>query len=1302
MENIPQLVPPVEAPNTELDQETITDLQEQLLTLHKNLNNLREREAKYGGNAPLELVNQIGDHLTAIDLINDTLAGRLSPDELAEELDRLNLAAGTGINVGDIEGSYVAIGTGAKLIVNQALSAVEEARKQRDQEQALLAEAVVTLATRLQQVVAQKPATSLFSNPYKSLLDYRLEDAALFYGRSQAIEHMLECMQRHPLTILHAESGAGKTSLLQAGLASRLLSMGDLPLHIRPWNVNPALAVKRAILPNLEQVPGLAQASLHSFLYKVAQVLGNNSYLYLFLDQFEEFFTQLDEANRQDFIGQLAECLEDESLRVRWVLAMRKEYFGTLATFRPQVKNPFANDYLLRALNYAEATEVIVEPAKQRGVTYEPALIQKLLADLGANPDGSPGEVAPPHIQLVCSALFEQLHEQRASQPDLPPVITLQMYDEEGGARGILRSHLNRVLKRNLSDKERELARQLLMALVSSDRRRIRRKRDDLAAILALYLTSAQSLDGVLDQLVEGRLVRVEEDEESQAAAYELAHDYLLTEIQVDPEVQAQKAAQELLDREVESFRRYKTLLSREKYDIIHSQESFLMLNDEAKALLRQSRAAKYRWLRRVAIITAIVIAILSFSTWRAIVRRIEAEEARRIADGRRLAADAVNVLPVDSELSLLLALQANQEAGDNLEIRDTLRQVLPNIRPWQGLASGNVILSGDWSADGRYIALGLENGAIQIWDAQTRTLLTTLQGHTNPVEDVRFNSQGTYLISASRGDQPDESLRLWDVAQGKEVGVFKGAASTGVYRAVWSPDGTQVLSHETDKKIKLWDVDTRRLLKTPEAKYNELWDIEWRPDGKQFATVGEAGEVLIWDAAKMAIETRLSGHQGDVISLGWNADGTRLATGGADGTVRIWDDAAGHIVDVLVGHTSWVRSVTWHPNGRWLASSSDDTKVIIWDIETGRPLTKLTGHTDWVWVTAWNPTNPGQLLSASRDGTARIWDTVDSPAMVALTGHVGEVKDAAWNPAGTTLASVGDDKLLHLWQFDSSSSAAQPLVQTLPGHTDTIQSVTWSPDGTKLATTSADKTVRLWSAVTLQALKVLTGHTELVYQTAWSPDGKILASGGRDRDIRLWDSETGQLKATLKGHSRSVLSLAFSADGSRLASSSSDKTIILWDVAAAEKAQTLEGHEDFVWSVAFSPDQRFLASASQDTSVRVWELASGKTIAILDHEKPVNRVAWNSDGSQLATASDDGAARIWDVKSGQVIATLTGHQGGVWSVAWRPGDGRLATASTDGVVRIFHTNFQEVLDLAKANVHRELTANERVKFLGE
>ena len=70
------------------------ELKTKLTMLNKNLNTLQEREAKYGGNAPLELINQIDDHYTAIDLVEGALAGELTEEELEEELAPLNLALG--------------------------------------------------------------------------------------------------------------------------------------------------------------------------------------------------------------------------------------------------------------------------------------------------------------------------------------------------------------------------------------------------------------------------------------------------------------------------------------------------------------------------------------------------------------------------------------------------------------------------------------------------------------------------------------------------------------------------------------------------------------------------------------------------------------------------------------------------------------------------------------------------------------------------------------------------------------------------------------------------------------------------------------------------------------------------------------------------------------------------------------------------------------------------------------------------------------------------------------------------------
>jgi hypothetical protein len=123
--------------------------------------------------------------------------------------------------------------------------------------------------------------------------------------------------------------------------------------------------------------------------------------------------------------------------------------------------------------------------------------------------------------------------------------------------------------------------------LVSSDGRRIRCAHDDLAHALG---AESRLLDDVLHALIANRLLTVDRDEQSDALRYELAHDYLLGEIQIDPEVLAQKAAQELLDQETAAYRRFGTLLDADKFRIVDSQRTGLRLSGDAADLLHRSQ----------------------------------------------------------------------------------------------------------------------------------------------------------------------------------------------------------------------------------------------------------------------------------------------------------------------------------------------------------------------------------------------------------------------------------------------------------------------------------------------------------------------------------------------------------------------------------------------------------------------------------------------------------------------------------------------------------------------------------------
>ncbi|MBL8057984.1 MAG: hypothetical protein JNK29_14865, partial [Anaerolineales bacterium] len=510
-----------------------------------------------------------------------------------------SLSASGDITVGgDIVGRDKIINN-IQNIVQRALTAAETAQTEREVERRALAEGVSAFARSLQARAGQDTVTR--GNPYKGLLTYRLSDAALFFGRQAAVNEVLGRLSRGPLTILHSESGAGKSSLIQAGLMPQLIGRGHLPIYLRPYKVEPYLAIKRAFLPDLGVAPLLATGPLRDFLRQVGEVLGADSRLYIFLDQAEELFTQQPEPARAEFVRELAECLDDESLNVRWILALRTEFFGTLANFRPQIRDPFANDYRLNRLTLDEAREVVTEPAKRRGVVYEAGLVDQLFTDLGT------AEVSPPEIQIVCSALYEDLPD---TQTVAIRTITQQLYAAQGGAAGILRDHLDRVLSRDVPKEQQPAARRLLEALISSENRRIIRPRSALLQELSGLGVTAAGFDTLVSQLSDSRLVRGHEpNQDNPEPGYELAHDYLVAKIAVDPAVQARKAAQELLERETETFVRFnrRTLLDEDKLAILEPRVPELSLSPENKALLEKSRAALRR--RRGFAVGGVVVA---------------------------------------------------------------------------------------------------------------------------------------------------------------------------------------------------------------------------------------------------------------------------------------------------------------------------------------------------------------------------------------------------------------------------------------------------------------------------------------------------------------------------------------------------------------------------------------------------------------------------------------------------------------------------------------------------------------------
>ncbi|XP_030376234.1 bromodomain and WD repeat-containing protein 3 isoform X2 [Scaptodrosophila lebanonensis] len=405
--------------------------------------------------------------------------------------------------------------------------------------------------------------------------------------------------------------------------------------------------------------------------------------------------------------------------------------------------------------------------------------------------------------------------------------------------------------------------------------------------------------------------------------------------------------------------------------------------------------------------------------------------------------------------------------------------------------------------------------------------------------------------------------------------------------------------------------------------------------------------------------------------------------------------------------------------------------------------LRRTVGHLSSVYCVLFDRTGR-YIITGADDLLIKIWSATDGRLLATLRGASAEITDIAINLDNTMLAAGSVDRILRVWDMQTTSPIA-----VLAAHTGMVTSVNFCPsprsDLKYLVTTSTDGSIAFWQYSTPRGQKITFAPKPTQYHeklrpgqaqmmcTTFSPGGMFLAAGSADHHVRVYMMGEDGPKRILEteAYTDAVDSVQWSHRGLRFISGSKDGTAHIWTfesqqwksvkLCMTERLRSCpepeEGKKLKVTMVAWDASDRYVITAVNDFTIKIWESKTAKLHRVLRGHKDELYVLESNpkDEHVLLSAGHDGQVFLWDIEQGISVARFfndidgQGH-GSVFDAKWSPDGTMIAATDSHGHILIFglgigvekykilpnelffHTDFRPLLRDAQHHVVDEQT----------
>ncbi|MFI4986644.1 MAG: hypothetical protein ACHQF3_04325 [Alphaproteobacteria bacterium] len=334
-------------------------------------------------------------------------------------------------------------------------------------------------------------------HPFPGLRPFETDEEYLFFGREGQSEEILRRLRRNRFLAVVGTSGSGKSSLIRAGLLTYLYG-GFLAKAGSHWRVamirpgsdpignlahaltdgagrgaadaNAEDAARNAVLLEVtlrRSGLGLIEAT------RLARLAAHENVLVI-VDQFEELFRYADaagaprrEGDADAFVKLLLEASRQSELPIYVVLTMRSDFIGDCARFRDLPEAVTAGLFLIPRMTRDQRRAAIEEPVRVAGAEISRRLVNRLLNDVGDNPDQLP---------ILQHALMRSWDYWSARGGAARP-LDLEDYTAIGGMAEALSLHADEAFAGLPDEQHRQIARRVFQCLTEkgADNRETRR-----------------------------------------------------------------------------------------------------------------------------------------------------------------------------------------------------------------------------------------------------------------------------------------------------------------------------------------------------------------------------------------------------------------------------------------------------------------------------------------------------------------------------------------------------------------------------------------------------------------------------------------------------------------------------------------------------------------------------------------------------------------------------------------------------------------------------------------------------------